>query len=112
MVGPEAIQELKEQLQTIQKGMEEAQDQHKGLPMHITLTIIMKGLVASRASFFEALHDVYLVPICDFSSIILHMILTKLLVDVGRGCAHGGANPLSGPSHSTTTTSNCQVKVQ
>jgi hypothetical protein len=47
LVGPEAIQELKEQLQMIRKGMEEAQDRHKGLSMCIASTIIMKGLMAS-----------------------------------------------------------------
>jgi hypothetical protein len=55
------IQELKEQLQTIQKGMEEAQDRHKGLLMRIMSTIIMKGLATSRSSLFEVFHDVCLV---------------------------------------------------
>jgi hypothetical protein len=57
LVGPKAIQELKEKLQVIQKGMEEAHDWHKGFPMCIVSTIIMKGIMASRAPFFEALHD-------------------------------------------------------
>jgi hypothetical protein len=106
LVGPEAIQELKEQIQMIRKGMEEVQDRQKGLSMCIASTIIMKGLMASCASFFEALHDVYLVSLCDFRSVILCMRLTDFLA----GCwarVHGGANPLSGPSHSTATVSNC-----
>jgi hypothetical protein len=85
LVRPEAIQELKEQLQTIQKGMEETQYHHKGLPMCITSTIIMKGLMASRASFFETLHDIFLVSMCEFSSVILRIRLTDFLVDVGQG---------------------------
>jgi hypothetical protein len=83
LVGPEAIQELKEQIQTIRKGMEEAQDRHKGLSMHIASTIIMKGLMASHASFFEVLHNVYLVSVCNFRSVILRMRLTEFLEDVG-----------------------------
>jgi hypothetical protein len=52
--------------------------------MRITSTIIMKGLMTSCASLFEALHDVYLVSMCEFSSVILHMRLIEFLVDVGQ----------------------------
>jgi prefoldin subunit 5 len=85
LVGLEEIQELKDQLQMIRKGMEYVQDQHKGLSVRITSTIIMKGLTASCASLFEALHDVYLVSMCEFSSMILRMRLTEFLADVGQG---------------------------
>jgi hypothetical protein len=47
----------------IQKVMEEAQYLHKVLLMRVASTITMKGLTASHASLFEALHDVYLVSI-------------------------------------------------
>jgi hypothetical protein len=45
--------------------------------MCIASTIIMKGLTTSRASFFEALHNFYLASVCEFRSMILHMILTR-----------------------------------
>jgi hypothetical protein len=50
--------------------------------MHITSIIIMKGITTIHASLFEALHDVYLVSLCEFSSVILCMKLTKFLADV------------------------------
>ena len=65
--------------------MEEAQYRHKSFPMRIVSTIIMKGVMASRASFFEALHDIFLVSMCEFSSMILRIRLTEFLVDVGQG---------------------------
>jgi hypothetical protein len=89
--------------------MEEAQDRQKGFLMGIASTIIMKGLTNSCASLFEALHNVYLVSMCKFRSMILCMRLTEFLEDVGRGCTHDKVNPLSGPSHSTTTTSNYRL---
>ena len=70
--------------------------------MHIMSIIIIKGLTASHASFFEVLDDFYVVSMCDFRSLILSMILTEFLEDVGRGYAHGRSNPLFGPSHLTT----------
>jgi hypothetical protein len=88
--------------------MEEAQDRQKGLSIHITSKIIMKGLTTSHASLFEALHDVFLVSLCDFRLVIPCMRFIEFLADVGRGCAHGGANKHFGPSHSTAMTSNCR----
>jgi hypothetical protein len=107
LVGLEAIQYLKEQIQTIRKGMEEVHDREKGFLMRIASTIIMKGLMTSCASLFEVLHDVYLASVCAFMLVILRMRLPEFLADVGQGHAHGGSNPLSGPSHSIATTWNC-----
>jgi hypothetical protein len=53
--------------------------------MRIASTIIMKGLMASCASFFEALHDVYLVSIWEFSLVTLWMRLTEFLAYIGQG---------------------------
>jgi hypothetical protein len=106
LVGLEAIQYLKEQIQTIRKRMEEVHDRAKGLSMRIASNIIMKGLTASCASLFEALRDVYRASVCAFRSVILLMRFLQFLADVGQGHAHGGANFLSGPSHSTATMSN------
>jgi hypothetical protein len=80
-----------------------------GLSVCIKMTIIMKGLMTSCASSFAALHDVYLVSVCDFRSVILCMRLIEFLVDVGRGCAHSGANLHSGPSNSSATMSNNRI---
>jgi hypothetical protein len=43
--------------------------------MHIVSAIYEVGLSTSHASFFEVLHDVYIVVVCDIMLVILQMRL-------------------------------------